>query len=87
MRRVALRAVSGPMGKRVIVRANRGMTDGMELSASEEKLKRRATDMHEFNPMLGFRGVRLAVAFQKSLKWRRVRFLKGQLKLARALSV
>ncbi|HUO54847.1 MAG TPA: pyruvate, phosphate dikinase [Rhodoblastus sp.] len=31
--------------------------------ASAEKLKRRADELHEFNPMLGFRGVRLAVAF------------------------
>ncbi|MCO4053382.1 MAG: pyruvate, phosphate dikinase [Bosea sp.] len=28
-----------------------------------EKLKRRAADLHEFNPMLGFRGVRLAIAY------------------------
>ncbi|WP_374546907.1 pyruvate, phosphate dikinase, partial [Rhodoblastus sp.] len=31
--------------------------------ASPDKLKRRADELHEFNPMLGFRGVRLAVAF------------------------
>jgi pyruvate,orthophosphate dikinase len=28
-----------------------------------EQLKRRAAELHEFNPMLGFRGCRLAVAF------------------------
>ncbi len=28
-----------------------------------EKLRRRASELHEFNPMLGFRGCRLAVAF------------------------
>ena len=28
-----------------------------------EKVKRRAQDLHEFNPMLGFRGVRLAIAY------------------------
>ncbi len=27
------------------------------------KLKRRAAELHEFNPMLGFRGVRLAIAY------------------------
>ena len=27
------------------------------------RLKRRATELHEFNPMLGFRGCRLAIAF------------------------
>ncbi|HEX2725801.1 MAG TPA: pyruvate, phosphate dikinase, partial [Beijerinckiaceae bacterium] len=30
---------------------------------SAEKLKRRAAELHEFNPMLGFRGCRLAVAY------------------------
>ena len=28
-----------------------------------DKLKRRAAELHEFNPMLGFRGVRLAIAY------------------------
>jgi pyruvate,orthophosphate dikinase len=31
--------------------------------ASVEKLKLRANELHEFNPMLGFRGVRLAVRY------------------------
>ncbi len=30
---------------------------------SVDKLKRRAAELHEFNPMLGFRGVRLAIAY------------------------
>jgi pyruvate,orthophosphate dikinase len=30
---------------------------------SSRKLKQRADELHEFNPMLGFRGVRLAIAF------------------------
>ena len=30
---------------------------------SEDKLRRRMTELHEFNPMLGFRGCRLAIAF------------------------
>jgi pyruvate,orthophosphate dikinase len=33
------------------------------MGLSIEKLKRRAQDLHEFNPMLGFRGCRLAVAY------------------------
>ncbi len=33
------------------------------MGASAEKLKRRASELHEFNPMLGFRGCRLAVAY------------------------
>ncbi len=33
------------------------------MGASVEKLKHRAAELHEFNPMLGFRGCRLAVAY------------------------
>ncbi|WP_294538078.1 pyruvate, phosphate dikinase [uncultured Rhodoblastus sp.] len=33
------------------------------IGTTPEKLKRRADELHEFNPMLGFRGVRLAIAF------------------------
>ena len=33
------------------------------MGVSAEKLRRRAAELHEFNPMLGFRGCRLAVAF------------------------
>lgn len=33
------------------------------MGTTAEKLKRRAAELHEFNPMLGFRGVRLAVAY------------------------
>ncbi len=33
------------------------------MGASADKLKRRAQELHEFNPMLGFRGCRLAVAY------------------------
>jgi pyruvate,orthophosphate dikinase len=33
------------------------------LATSVEKLRRRAQELHEFNPMLGFRGCRLAVAY------------------------
>ncbi len=33
------------------------------IGASVEKLRQRASELHEFNPMLGFRGVRLAVRY------------------------
>jgi pyruvate,orthophosphate dikinase len=33
------------------------------MGVSEDRLKRRAAELHEFNPMLGFRGCRLAIAF------------------------
>ena len=33
------------------------------LGISVDKVRRRAEDLHEFNPMLGFRGVRLAIAY------------------------
>jgi pyruvate, orthophosphate dikinase len=34
-----------------------------DLGVSPDKLTRRANELHEFNPMLGFRGCRLAIAF------------------------
>ncbi len=33
------------------------------LGLSSDKIRRRAQELHEFNPMLGFRGVRLAIAY------------------------
>jgi pyruvate,orthophosphate dikinase len=33
------------------------------MGTSPERLKRRAAELHEFNPMLGFRGCRLAIAY------------------------
>jgi pyruvate,orthophosphate dikinase len=33
------------------------------LGSSVDKLRRRAQELHEFNPMLGFRGCRLAIAY------------------------
>ncbi len=33
------------------------------MGQSAEKLRRRANELHEFNPMLGFRGCRLAIAY------------------------
>jgi pyruvate, orthophosphate dikinase len=33
------------------------------METSRDRLKRRAAELHEFNPMLGFRGCRLAIAF------------------------
>jgi pyruvate,orthophosphate dikinase len=33
------------------------------MGVSPDKLKRRAAELHEFNPMLGFRGVRIAIAY------------------------
>ena len=33
------------------------------MNASVDKLKRRAAELFEFNPMLGFRGVRIAIAY------------------------
>ena len=40
-------------------RRGRGRRSGTTM----DKLKRRAAELHEFNPMLGFRGCRLAVAY------------------------
>jgi len=34
-----------------------------ELGVPEEKVKRRVAELHEFNPMLGFRGCRLGIVY------------------------
>ena len=34
-----------------------------DLGVGADKLRRRAAELHEFNPMLGFRGIRLAVRY------------------------
>jgi pyruvate,orthophosphate dikinase len=36
---------------------------GASLGMSEEKMRRRSVELDEFNPMLGFRGCRLAIAY------------------------
>ncbi len=46
-----------PHGDRAIAEVAEAM------GVDAEKLKRRAEELHEFNPMLGFRGCRLAIAF------------------------
>ncbi|MGA3303019.1 MAG: pyruvate, phosphate dikinase [Methylovirgula sp.] len=38
------------------------------MGVSPDKLQRRAAELHEFNPMLGFRGCRLAIAFPEIAK-------------------
>jgi pyruvate,orthophosphate dikinase len=50
--------------RRRIRRASRAIGIGVET------LKRRAAELHEFNPMLGHRGCRLGVTFPKSTKCR-----------------
>ena len=45
---------------------------------SEEKLRRRMTELHEFNPMLGFRGCRLAIAFPEIAEMQAPRHLRGR---------
>ncbi|MBI2575992.1 pyruvate, phosphate dikinase [Candidatus Woesearchaeota archaeon] len=35
----------------------------MEMNVTKEKIKRTISDLHEFNPMLGFRGCRLGISF------------------------
>jgi hypothetical protein len=47
---------------RIPIRRN-GRGRGFDGRHPGRKLKRRAAELHEFNPMLGFRGVRLAIAY------------------------
>jgi len=40
----------------------------LDLGISVEKIAQKITDLHEFNPMLGFRGCRLAIVYPEILK-------------------
>ncbi|MBF9231848.1 pyruvate, phosphate dikinase [Microvirga alba] len=54
------------------------------MNASPEKLKRRATELHEFNPMLGFRGVRLAIAYPEIAEMQARAIFEAAVEAARA---
>ena len=53
------------------------------MNTSADKLKRRASDLHEFNPMLGFRGVRLAVAFPEIAEMQARAIFEGAIEAGR----
>jgi pyruvate,orthophosphate dikinase len=54
------------------------------MGASAEKLKRRAAELHEFNPMLGFRGCRLAVAYPEIAEMQARAIFEAAVEAARA---
>jgi pyruvate,orthophosphate dikinase len=54
------------------------------MGVSPEKLRRRATELHEFNPMLGFRGCRLAVAYPEIAEMQARAIFEGAVEAARA---
>jgi pyruvate,orthophosphate dikinase len=54
---------------------------------SAEKLRRRADELHEFNPMLGFRGVRLAVAYPEIAEMQAKAIFEGAIEAQRKTGV
>ena len=54
------------------------------MNAPVEKLKRRAAELHEFNPMLGFRGCRLAVAYPEIAEMQARAILEAAVEAGRA---
>ena len=54
------------------------------IGASPEKLKRRAAELSEANPMLGFRGVRLAVAYPEIAEMQARAIFEAAVKAAKA---
>jgi pyruvate, orthophosphate dikinase len=54
------------------------------LGVSVDKLKRRAAELHEFNPMLGFRGCRLAVAYPEIAEMQARAIFEAAVEAARA---
>ncbi|HXT06147.1 MAG TPA: pyruvate, phosphate dikinase [Roseiarcus sp.] len=51
--------------------------------ASVEKLRQRANELHEFNPMLGFRGVRLAVRYPEIAEMQARAIFEGAVEASR----
>jgi pyruvate,orthophosphate dikinase len=51
--------------------------------ATVEKLKRRSHELHEFNPMLGFRGVRLAVLYPEIAEMQARAIFEGAVQASR----
>ena len=54
------------------------------MNTSVDKLKHRARELHEFNPMLGFRGVRLAVAYPEIAEMQARAIFEAAVEAARA---
>ena len=53
------------------------------MGASPEKLRARAAELHEFNPMLGFRGCRLAIAYPEIAEMQARAIFEAALEAAR----
>ncbi len=53
----------------------------------EDRLERRAAELHEFNPMLGFRGCRLAIAFPEIAQMQARAIFEGAVKAKRKTGV
>ncbi len=53
------------------------------MGVSAEKLKRRAAELHEFNPMLGFRGVRIAIAYPEIAEMQARAIFEGAVEASR----
>ena len=54
------------------------------MGADRAKLERRAAELHEFNPMLGFRGVRIAIAYPEIAEMQARAIFEGAVEAGRA---
>ena len=54
------------------------------LGSDPEKLRRRAAELHEFNPMLGFRGVRIAIAYPEIAEMQARAIFEGAVEAGRS---
>jgi pyruvate,orthophosphate dikinase len=57
------------------------------MGITEERLERRAAELHEFNPMLGFRGCRLAIAFPEIAQMQARAIFEGALEAKRKTGI
>ena len=54
------------------------------MGADPAKLKSRAQELHEFNPMLGFRGVRIAIAYPEIAEMQARAIFEGAVEASKA---
>jgi pyruvate,orthophosphate dikinase len=57
------------------------------MGITEDRLERRAAELHEFNPMLGFRGCRLAIAFPEIAQMQARAIFEGAIEAKRKTGI
>ncbi len=80
---VTIRLLDPPLHEFLPTRAADIAEVAAAMGVSEDRLERRAAELHEFNPMLGFRGCRLAIAFPEIAQMQARAIFEGALEAKR----